>query len=77
MTVLLIGGTGLLGGAVAEELAARGEPVRALVRDGKRVARLRELGFELAVGDLRDRRTLDRVLRDVRAVVTTAQGDPL
>jgi uncharacterized protein YbjT (DUF2867 family) len=77
MTVLLIGGTGLLGGAVAEELAARGEPVRALVREGKRVARLRELGFELVIGDLRDRRTLDRVLRDVRAVVTTAQGDPL
>ncbi|MDQ2999035.1 MAG: NAD(P)H-binding protein, partial [Chloroflexota bacterium] len=77
MTVLLIGGTGLLGGAVAEHLAARGEPVRALVREGKRVARLRELGFELVVGDLRDRRTLERVLRDVRAVVTTAQGDPL
>lgn len=77
MTVLLIGGTGLLGGAVAEQLAARGEPVRALVREGKRAARLRELGFELVVGDLRDRRTLDRVLRDVRAVVTTAQGDPL
>ncbi len=77
MTVLLIGGTGLLGGAVAEHLAARGEPVRALVRDGKRVARLRALGFELVVGDLRDRRTLERVLRDVRAVVTTAQGDPL
>ena len=77
MTVLLIGGTGLLGGAVAEELAARGEPVRALVRQGKRAARLRALGFELVVGDLRDRHTLDRVLRDVRAVVTTAQGDPL
>jgi uncharacterized protein YbjT (DUF2867 family) len=67
----------LLGGAVAEELAARGEPVRALVRQGKRAARLRELGCELVIGDLRDRRTLDRVLRDVRAVVTTAQGDPL
>ena len=77
MTVLLIGGTGLLGGAVAEGLAARGESVRALVRDGKRVARLRELGFELVVGDLRDRHTLERLLRDVRAVVTTAQGDPL
>ena len=77
MTVLLIGGTGLLGGAVAEELAARGEPARALVRSGKRVARLRELGFELEVGDLRDRRALLRAMRDVRAVITTAQGDPL
>jgi uncharacterized protein YbjT (DUF2867 family) len=77
MTVLLIGGTGLLGSAVAEELAARGEPVRALVRSGKRVARLRALGVELEVGDLRDRRAIGRALRDVRAVVTTAQGDPL
>lgn len=77
MTVLLIGGTGLLGGAVAEELAARGEPVRALVRSGRRVARLRQLGFELEVGDLRDRRALNRAMRDVRTVVTTAQGDPL
>jgi uncharacterized protein YbjT (DUF2867 family) len=77
MTVLLIGGTGLLGSAVAEELARRGEPVRALVRSGKRVARLRALEFELEVGDLRDRRALGRALRDVRAVVTTAQGDPL
>jgi uncharacterized protein YbjT (DUF2867 family) len=77
MTVLLIGGTGLLGGAVAAELAARGEPVRALVRSGKRVARLRAQGFELEVGDMRDPRALRRALRDVRAVVTTAQGDPL
>jgi uncharacterized protein YbjT (DUF2867 family) len=77
MTVLLIGGTGLLGGAVAEELARRGEPVRALVRSGRRVARLRELGVEFEVGDMRDPRALQRALRDVRAVVTTAQGDPL
>jgi uncharacterized protein YbjT (DUF2867 family) len=77
MTVLLIGGTGLLGGAIAEQLAARSEPVRALVRSGKRVARLRQLGIELEVGDLRDRRALRRAMRDVRAVITTAQGDPL
>jgi uncharacterized protein YbjT (DUF2867 family) len=77
MTILLIGGTGLLGGAIAEELAGRGEPVRALVRTGKRTARLRELGFELEAGDLLDGRALRRALRDVRAVITTAQGDPL
>jgi uncharacterized protein YbjT (DUF2867 family) len=77
MTVLLIGGTGLLGGAIAGELARRGEPVRALVRSGKRVAPLRELGFEFEVGDLRDQRALRRALRGVRAVITTAQGDPL
>jgi uncharacterized protein YbjT (DUF2867 family) len=77
MTVLLIGATGLLGSVIAEELAARGEPMRALVRSGKRVARLRELEVELVVGDLLDPRALQRALQDVRVVVTTAQGDPL
>src|SRR5215212_4573586 len=77
MTVLLIGGTGMLGGAIAEELVARGERVRALVRSGKRVARLRGLGVELEVGDMLDLRALRRALRDAHAVVTTAQGNPL
>ena len=43
MTVLLVGGTGMLGGAIAAELAGRGEPARALVRTGKGTTRLREL----------------------------------
>jgi len=77
MTVLLIGGTGMLGGAIAEELVARGERVRALVRSGKRVARLRALDVELEVGDLLDQRAVRRALRDAHAVVTTAQGNPL
>jgi NADH dehydrogenase len=77
MTVLLVGGTGLLGGAIAAELAGRGEPVRALVRTGKGTARLRELGIELEAGDLLDGRALRRALRDVRALITTAQGNPL
>lgn len=77
MTVLLVGGTGLLGGATAEELTARDEPVRALVRSGVRAGRLRRLGVELEVGDLLDMRSLRRALRGVRAVVTSAQGDPL
>jgi uncharacterized protein YbjT (DUF2867 family) len=77
MTVLLVGGTGLLGGAIAEELAARDEPVRALVRSGRRAERLHTLGFERQVGDLLDARALRRALRDVRAVITTVQGNPL
>jgi uncharacterized protein YbjT (DUF2867 family) len=77
MTVLLIGGTGMLGGAIAQELVARGERVRALVRSGRRVARLRALDVELEVGDLLDQRAVRRALRDAHAVVTTAQGNPL
>jgi uncharacterized protein YbjT (DUF2867 family) len=77
MTVLLVGGTGFLGRAIAGELATRGEPVRALVRSGKRAVHLRALGIDLEVGDLLDPRSLRRALHDVRAVVTTAQGNPL
>jgi uncharacterized protein YbjT (DUF2867 family) len=77
MTILLVGGTGRLGGLIAEQLAGRDEPLRALVRSGRRAGRLRELGFELEVGDLYDARSLRRALAGVRAVITSAQGDPL
>jgi NADH dehydrogenase len=77
MTVLLVGGTGRLGRLIAEQLARRDEPLRALVRSGRHAGRLRELGFDLEVGDLYDARSLRRALSDVRAVVTAAQGDPL
>jgi uncharacterized protein YbjT (DUF2867 family) len=77
MTVLLVGGTGRLGRLIAEQLAGRDEPLRALVRSGRQTGRLRELGFELEVGDLYDARSLRRALDGVRAVVTSAQGDPL
>jgi uncharacterized protein YbjT (DUF2867 family) len=77
MTVLLVGGTGRLGGLIAEQLAGRDEQLRALVRSGRRAGRLRELGFDLEVGDLYDARSLRRALNGVRAVVTAAQGDPL
>jgi uncharacterized protein YbjT (DUF2867 family) len=77
MTVLLVGGTGRLGRLIAEQLVGRDEPLRALVRSGRKAKRLRELGFDLEVGDLYDPRSLRRALVGVRAVVTAAQGDPL
>lgn len=75
MTVLLIGGTGRLGQLIAEQLVQRDEPVRALVRTGKRAAHLRELGVQLEIGDLLDQRSLRRTLSDVRVVISAAQGD--
>jgi uncharacterized protein YbjT (DUF2867 family) len=72
----LIGGTGLLGSEIAPLLAARGEPVRALVRSGQGTERLRQLGFELEPGDLCDERTLRRVLRGVRGVISAAPRLP-
>lgn len=77
MTVLLVGGTGLLGGAVASELARRGHALRALVRSEHKASGLQALGAELTPGDLRDPESLRRAVRGVRAVVCTAQGDPM
>ena len=52
---LVVGATGLVGGAVVRLLRQRGVPVRALVRDdSNRVRDLRELGCETARGDLKD-----------------------
>jgi nucleoside-diphosphate-sugar epimerase len=49
---VITGATGLLGSHVAEQLVARGERVRALVRAGSDTSFLRPLGVELAEGDL-------------------------
>jgi nucleoside-diphosphate-sugar epimerase len=49
---VLTGATGLLGSHLAEQLAARGERVRAVVRAASDTARLRRLGAELVEGDL-------------------------
>lgn len=51
---VITGATGLLGSHVAEQLVARGERVRALVRAGSDTSFLRALGAELSPGDLAD-----------------------
>lgn len=59
---VLTGATGLLGSHIAEQLAQRGERIRALVRPSSDTAYLRSLGAELAVGDLSDADSLRRVV---------------
>ena len=54
MKVLLTGGTGFVGQAIAHELRAQGREVRALVRDPARAARLASWGIELVRGDVTD-----------------------
>ena len=49
---LVTGATGKVGGAVARALAARGDSVRALVRDPERAARLLPVEVELVRGDV-------------------------
>jgi dihydroflavonol-4-reductase len=65
---LVTGATGFTGGHLARGLAARGNQVRALVRDPARAADLGAAGLELAAGDIRDRRALDEAMHDVQVV---------
>jgi uncharacterized protein YbjT (DUF2867 family) len=53
-TALITGGTGFVGGHLAERLTAAGWRVRALARAGSDTARLRALGAELVTGSLDD-----------------------
>jgi uncharacterized protein YbjT (DUF2867 family) len=52
--ILVTGATGKVGSDLIYELAARGEPVRALVRDPEKAARTLPADVELARGDLSD-----------------------
>lgn len=59
---------------ICRRLRQRNREVRALVRATsapEKVAELRKRGCEIAVGDLKDRKSLDAACRGVAAVVTT------
>jgi nucleoside-diphosphate-sugar epimerase len=66
--VLVTGATGFTGGHLARALAARGEHVRALVRERSRAGALAGAGIEIAPGDLRDRSALANAVRGVDVV---------
>jgi uncharacterized protein YbjT (DUF2867 family) len=75
--ILVAGATGLVGSAVCQKLAKRGETVRALVRSTsakEKLDALRSCGAELCVGDLKDPGSLSSACRGVDAVVSTASS---
>jgi uncharacterized protein YbjT (DUF2867 family) len=77
--ILVVGATGLVGRDICHRLAVHGEPVRALVRtssDPAKVAELRDAGAEIAIGDLRDRASLEAACAGVGTVIETAAAMP-
>ncbi len=72
--VVVIGGTGMLGGQVVTSLLSRGKQVRALVRPSSDPERLMQAGVELAQGDMMDPASLLRAMDGADAVVSTAAG---
>jgi nucleoside-diphosphate-sugar epimerase len=69
MKVFVTGATGFVTGTVATQLLARGDEVRALVRDAARGQTLARAGVDLVTGDLADGAALHRGMDGVDAVV--------
>jgi uncharacterized protein YbjT (DUF2867 family) len=76
--ILVTGATGAQGGATTRELLARGEPVRALVRDVNAPAAqaLASAGATLTLGDLTDRDSLDAAMSGVDGVFSVQPAVP-
>lgn len=72
----IIGANGNVGFATASTLRQAGLPVRAIVRDAARAARLKEIGCEIAVADLQDADALVQVLSGAYAVQVVVPVPP-
>ncbi len=72
--VLVIGGTGDLGGRIVRELLGRGKKVRALIRPGSDASVLADLGVEVVRGDMLDPASLGPAMQGTSAVVSSAIG---
>jgi NADH dehydrogenase len=69
--ILVVGGTGYLGGTVVEELCRQGKRVRCLVRKGSDTSKLSGDGVELIYGDVRDRESLKKAVDGVSTVISS------
>lgn len=69
---LVSGATGFLGSRLAAALASHGFRVRALARTTSDLTRLSGAGVEVAVGDVSDRRSLERAVEGRQVVFHTA-----
>jgi uncharacterized protein YbjT (DUF2867 family) len=73
-SVLVVGGTGMLGGQVIAELLSRGKQVRALVRPTSDATQLERAGVVIARGDMMDPASLLKAMDGADAVISTAAG---
>ncbi len=71
LVILLTGATGLIGRAVLARLTQRGEAVRCLVRDPRRLG-VERVRVQIALGDLADPQSFRHALRGVDTVIHLA-----
>ena len=68
--LVIIGATGKTGGAAAEKLLARGEKLRVVGRDEKRLERFKQKGAETFVADVTDAGALEKAFSGAKAGYT-------
>ena len=66
MKTLITGAAGFVGAAVLRELLKKGHKVKALVRSSSVLDNLKNLDVEIVQGDLKDRSSLKRCLKDCK-----------
>ncbi|MBM3762379.1 MAG: NAD-dependent epimerase/dehydratase family protein [Acidobacteria bacterium] len=72
--ILVVGATGQLGLASIHELLARGQKVRALIRQPQSASTFESIGVETALGDLTDPASLRNALKGISHIVATANA---
>jgi uncharacterized protein YbjT (DUF2867 family) len=74
---IISGASGQVGSAVAADLVKKRLPVKGLVRDGKKTAKLKEIGAVVAVGDVHDQEFLRESFQDGETlfVLTPEDGE--
>jgi uncharacterized protein YbjT (DUF2867 family) len=70
--IVVVGATGNLGSEVTRMLLRQGKPVRILARPQSSYQPLVEAGAQVALGDLKDRGSVDEACRGAEIVITTA-----
>jgi uncharacterized protein YbjT (DUF2867 family) len=72
--ILVVGATGMLGGAIVRRLLDQGDTVRALVRDDASARALEEAGAQTVRGDLKDGASLAGACDGISTLITTANS---
>jgi nucleoside-diphosphate-sugar epimerase len=72
MKVVLTGGAGFVGGAIARNLRERGDDIVALVRDPARAGRLTRIGAQVVANDLSDATSIAAALAGADALIHAA-----
>ncbi len=75
-TVLVIGGTGMLGKPVAQQLKADGFNVRLLARNPEKAKKLLGAGYEIVKGDVDNHAALKEAMTGVHGVHISLKGGP-